>query len=97
MIRVSDSGPGVPADFVDQLFDRFTRAEDARAGSKKGTGLGLYITRSLLLANEGAIAYVPTKGGGSTFVVELPRYRRTGDPLIPPPEQSDHLASPPAG
>ena len=97
VLEISDSGPGVPADFVDQLFDRFTRAEDARAGSKKGTGLGLYITRSLLLANEGAIAYVPTKGGGSTFVVELPRYRRTGDPLIPPPEQSDDLASTPAG
>jgi signal transduction histidine kinase len=91
VIEVCDSGPGVPPDFVAQLFDRFTRAEDARAGGQKGTGLGLYITRSLLQANGGTIDYLPTPGGGSTFVVKLPRYRRATDPMIPPPEPSDDL------
>jgi signal transduction histidine kinase len=93
VIQVSDSGPGVPAAFVAQLFERFTRAEDARSGAQKGTGLGLYITRSLLLANEGAISYTPTEGGGSTFLVQLPRFRRSTDPLIPPLEQTDDLTS----
>ncbi len=87
-IRISDSGPGVPADFVPRLFDRFTRSEDARAGSQKGTGLGLYITRSLLMANAGAIHYEHTEGGGSAFCVELPRFRGPSELLSPHAEAS---------
>jgi signal transduction histidine kinase len=85
-VVVSDSGPGVPAEFVARLFDRFTRAEDARFGGRKGTGLGLYITRSLLTANAGTIEYRPTPGGGSSFRVQLPLLRTPSDPVIPPPD-----------
>jgi signal transduction histidine kinase len=73
VVRVVDSGHGVAASFVPHLFERFSRAEEARTGDQKGTGLGLYITRSLLLANDGDITYEPTPGGGSTFRLALPR------------------------
>ena len=81
-VRVADSGRGVPASFIPQLFDRFSRSDQARQGAQKGTGLGLYITRSLLLANGGDITYEPTPGGGATFCLQLPRAARTAD-LVP--------------
>lgn len=70
VITVSDDGPGVPEEFVDKLFDRFTRAA-ASAGS--GTGLGLFITRKLAVANGGQVRYEPASTGGATFTIELPR------------------------
>jgi PAS domain S-box-containing protein len=73
-LRVSDSGSGVPAEFVPQLFDRFSRSEAARTGTARGTGLGLYITRELVSANGGTIWYEDTPGGGATFAVDLLRH-----------------------
>jgi len=70
-VEIRDNGLGVSPDFVPQLFDRFTRAEEARAGLQKGTGLGLYITQSLLIANAGAIRYEATEGGGASFSLRL--------------------------
>jgi signal transduction histidine kinase len=77
LVRVSDSGPGVDATFVPHLFDRFTRSEDARGGAQTGTGLGLYIARSLLLANGGDITYETSPGGGATFCLHLPQAEET--------------------
>jgi signal transduction histidine kinase len=79
IVRVADSGQGVPAAFVPQLFERYSRSDQARQGAQRGTGLGLYITRSLLLANGGDITYEPTPGGGATFRLQLPRAARTAD------------------
>lgn len=82
LVRITDSGPGVPPAFVPQLFDRYTRSDEARQGGQKGTGLGLYITRTLLLANGGDVTYEATPGGGATFCVRLPRAGRTGDEVL---------------
>jgi signal transduction histidine kinase len=73
LVEVTDHGSGVPAEFVPHLFDRFTRSEEARVGSARGTGLGLYITRSLLSANGAQVHYEPTAGGGATFCLRLVR------------------------
>ncbi|WP_412739810.1 PAS domain S-box protein [Krasilnikovia sp. MM14-A1259] len=70
-IAVEDRGPGVPAQFREHLFDRFTRA-DSTAGTVRGTGLGLYIVRELARANRGDIRYEPGDDAGSVFVVRLP-------------------------
>ena len=43
---MTDQGEGIPADFVPQLFERYTRTESARSGVQRGTGLGLYIARA---------------------------------------------------
>lgn len=68
-LRIEDQGPGVPPEFQPRLFDRLSRADDT-AGTVRGTGLGLYIVRSLARANAGDVHYEPGAGGGSVFVVE---------------------------
>jgi signal transduction histidine kinase len=68
-VDVSDSGAGVPESFRAHLFDEFTRAEDARA---RGTGIGLFVVRSLAEAQGGRADYRPREGGGSVFTVTLP-------------------------
>ncbi|WP_433833003.1 sensor histidine kinase [Actinoplanes sp. CA-015351] len=70
-IEVHDEGSGVPAEFRDQLFDRFARAEPT-AGTVSGTGLGLYIVRELARANGGDVHYRPAPRQGSIFVLTLP-------------------------
>ena len=71
-LSIADNGPGVEPDFVRHLFERRTRSGTARAGSQRGSGLGLYIVRDLLTLNGGRVTYRPRAGGGSDFVVHLP-------------------------
>jgi PAS domain S-box-containing protein len=71
-VRVTDHGPGVPADFVANLFDRFSRAPGQHAA--RGSGLGLYIARRLAEANHGTLRYEPgPDGDGAVFTLTLPR------------------------
>ncbi|MEU4161442.1 PAS domain S-box protein [Actinoplanes sp. NPDC026670] len=69
-VTVEDSGPGVPEQFRDRLFDRLTRAE-RDATTVKGTGLGLYIVRGLARANHGDVHHEPNPAGGSRFILDL--------------------------
>lgn len=69
-IRVIDLGPGIPADGLDRLFDRFYRG--AAAGEVQGVGLGLYISRMLVNAHGGQLTAESELGQGSTFLIELP-------------------------
>lgn len=66
-IRVCDSGPGVPEDFIPRLFERFTRARVVEDRSE-GSGLGLWIVRSLARANGGDARY-ETDGGACICIV----------------------------
>ncbi len=68
-IEVGDSGRGVPESFRQHLFDEFTRADDTQA---RGTGIGLFVVRSLAAAQGGTADYRPREGGGSVFRVSLP-------------------------
>ena len=71
-ILVEDDGPGVPARFVPQLFERYSRSQEARTSKQRGSGLGLYIVRDLLTANDGTIDYETSALGGAGFRVGLP-------------------------
>jgi signal transduction histidine kinase len=71
-IRVSDSGKGVPPEFVPHLFERFARADAVRT-AQPGTGLGLSIVKGLAEANGGDAWYEPGRPRGSCFVVRLPK------------------------
>jgi len=71
-LRVCDRGPGVPADFVPRLFDRFSRAPH---GDPHSSGLGLWIVRSLARAEGGDAWYEPHSGGGACFCLRLPSGR----------------------
>lgn len=68
-IDVTDAGDGVPEEFQDQLFREFTRAGGSVA---TGTGLGLYVVRSLAEAQGGSVTYTPSASGGACFTVVLP-------------------------
>lgn len=70
-LHVSDQGPGFPADFVERAFDRFSRADDARAGD--GSGLGLAIVGLIARAHGGEAHLRNREGGGSDLWVSLPR------------------------
>jgi signal transduction histidine kinase len=72
-IRVSDQGPGVPADFVGRLFEKFAQADRTASRSHGGTGLGLAIVRELAHAQGGEAWYEQGPMGGSTFCITLPR------------------------
>jgi two-component system, NtrC family, nitrogen regulation sensor histidine kinase NtrY len=65
-VSIADSGPGIPADRIERLFEPdFT----LKAG---GTGLGLAVVRQAIAAHAGRVSAVPREGGGAEFIVELP-------------------------
>jgi signal transduction histidine kinase len=69
---VSDNGPGLGKDQLDQVFDRFWRAESGETQSVGGTGLGLAIAKSLVELHGGSITASSSPGEGATFRFVLP-------------------------
>jgi signal transduction histidine kinase len=74
-IAVADTGLGIPADEVDRLFGRFFRTSTATRNAVPGVGLGLAITRSIVVAHGGAMEVASVEGKGATFTAVLPRRR----------------------
>jgi len=72
VIDVTDSGPGIPSDARDLVFDRFYRSP-AITGETSGSGLGLSIARGAVEASGGTLTLERTSPGGSTFRITLPR------------------------
>jgi len=70
-VRVQDSGPGLPPELRERVFDRFYRGDASR--STPGFGLGLSIAKTLVEAQGGTITVESELGTGSTFTVTLPR------------------------
>jgi PAS domain S-box-containing protein len=68
VIRVSDTGPGIPQECRDRIFDIFFTTKPAG----KGTGLGLSISQNILKIHGGRIAFDCPPAGGTVFIVELP-------------------------
>jgi len=76
-LSVRDKGKGIPKSELKRIFKRFYRAQSARAKQVKGTGLGLFIVRSVARRYGGdAYAESAGEGQGSTFFVRLPRVYR---------------------
>ncbi len=71
VIEVSDHGPGIPLDQQRLIFEKFGRA-DVAGGSKPGTGLGLFIARSIAEAHGGTLDVRSSPEAGATFVLALP-------------------------
>ena len=78
-LEVIDHGEGIPEALRDQVFDRFYRADNSRNRETGGSGLGLAIAKSIISAHGGEIWIEETKGGGATFVIELPTSGPTQD------------------
>ena len=71
-IEVIDHGEGIPEAMRSKVFDRFFRADNSRNRETGGSGLGLAIAQSIVSAHNGKIWIEETKGGGATFILELP-------------------------
>lgn len=71
-IAIKDTGIGIPEDDIDNIFNRFFRADPARQTATGGTGLGLSITQRIVEAHGGEILVQSTVGEGSTFTILLP-------------------------
>jgi signal transduction histidine kinase len=71
-IEVSDHGPGVPADQQRVIFEKFGRGHTAGSPGKPGTGLGLYIARSIAEAHGGVLEVDSGPAPGATFTLVLP-------------------------
>jgi signal transduction histidine kinase len=74
-VAIKDEGMGIPPDEMKFLFERFTRASNAKRSRVKGTGLGLYLAKTLVERHGGNIQVQSVLGEGSTFTVVLPRMR----------------------
>jgi two-component system sensor histidine kinase KdpD len=77
-LSVGDRGPGIAADLLPRIFDKFTRGTGARPG---GSGLGLAIVKGFVEAQGGTVTAGNRPGGGALFTMRLPQSEKA-----PPPE-----------
>ena len=70
---VSDDGPGIPAESLDRVFERFYRVDKARSRDQGGTGLGLAIVKHIVQAHDGKVWAASELGKGTTFYLTLPK------------------------
>jgi heavy metal sensor kinase len=93
LVRIADSGPGIPEEVLPHLFDRFFRADPSRtrdaAKDAGGSGLGLAIARELVQAHGGNIRAESEPEKGSVFVVELPTVSPSERELPAPDEEPE--------
>jgi two-component system, OmpR family, sensor kinase len=72
VIEVEDSGPGLPADDLERVFERFYRADPSRARASGGVGLGLSIVAAVARAHGGDVSARSADEHGAVFRIELP-------------------------
>jgi PAS domain S-box-containing protein len=72
ILKVKDTGIGIPPDKLETVFEKFTQADSSINRKYGGTGLGLNITKTLVEAMKGSISVESTPGAGSVFTVTLP-------------------------
>ena len=71
ILKVSDTGTGIPEDAISHIYERFYRVDKARSRASGGSGLGLSIVRNMVLRNQGQIDVESTFGMGTTFTVKF--------------------------
>ena len=73
ILRITDTGPGIPADEQERIFERFYQLDKSRrGGSGRGVGLGLPIAREIVRAHSGSLWVESSPGQGSIFVIKIP-------------------------
>jgi signal transduction histidine kinase len=82
IVSVTDEGIGVPEKDRDRIFERFSRLDSRLVRQMKGTGLGLFICKSIVEAHGGRIWAEQASGGGSRFSFSLPREQRAQLPAL---------------
>jgi two-component system OmpR family sensor kinase len=77
VLRIEDTGPGIPAELLPHIFERFARGDGSRSRAAGGTGLGLAIVHAVLVAQGGTVE-VDSVPGRTRFTVRLPLAAREG-------------------
>jgi two-component system sensor histidine kinase SenX3 len=72
VLRIEDTGEGIPTRDVERVFERFYRVDNARSRATGGTGLGLAIVKHVVESHGGIVGVESELGAGSTFTVRLP-------------------------
>ena len=72
VVRVTDTGPGIPEEMHDKIFERFFRVDKSRSKETGGTGLGLAIVKHAVIHHGGTITVESAEGKGTTFVLRFP-------------------------
>ena len=75
-VEIIDTGMGISAEALPQVFDRFFRAEEAKSGRMQGSGLGLAIVQSITEAHRGSVYVESNENRGTKFRIELPLLRQ---------------------
>ena len=83
-IKIADTGVGIPDNQKDRVFTKFFRAKNVVQLETEGSGLGLFITKNIILGHGGTISFVSTEGKGTTFTILLPMKSSPSAPLISP-------------
>ncbi|MBS1606110.1 MAG: HAMP domain-containing histidine kinase, partial [Bacteroidetes bacterium] len=86
LVRISDTGVGIPEDQLGKIFERFHRAENVQGRSQEGTGIGLAMVKELVRMHHGRISVTSQLGRGSTFTVAIPVGRKhlPADKIVEP-------------
>ena len=71
-VMIEDSGMGIPEESMERIFERFYRVDKSHSREIGGNGLGLAITRNIILMHRGTIQVSSVEGEGTTFVVKIP-------------------------
>ncbi len=74
-IRIIDTGIGIPTDRLPYIFDRFYQVDSSSTREHEGTGIGLALTKELIVLHRGSIEVESIEGQGTTFTVRLPSGR----------------------
>ena len=72
VLRVADTGPGIPADCRESIFQPFFRVDTARSRELGGTGLGLALVRAIAEIHGGSVWVEENQAGWNRFLVRLP-------------------------
>jgi signal transduction histidine kinase len=93
-VAVTDSGPGIPAEVLPRVFDRYFRVEGRASGGPGGMGLGLAIARAIVLANGGELVAESPRGSGARFVLRLPAGMSAARQAVLPADPAPRVEQP---
>ena len=80
MVSIRNSGPGIPADEVGMIFDRFYKTDKSRSQDKNGMGLGLYIVKTIIKLHGGEITVSSVENEYTEFSFWLPKLEEKKKP-----------------
>ena len=83
-VTIEDGGPGVPAESLPRLFEKFYRVPRKGEGSRRGTGIGLAVVRGLIEAMGGTVVARPSALGGLAVDFDVPSRQRARGAVRPP-------------